>query len=326
MSFTPFDPDMAAPSPCHAPAAVGVSCGHLNGVPSIYVVEGNIGVGKSTITARLAGLLNAQLYSEPVARNPYLERFYADPCRWAFKLQMWILRQRFCTYVAALSHMLRTGQSVILDRSVFSDIVFARNSYEEGQMTVQEYAFYLLARQTLTEFLPPPTSVLFLDAEPEVCHRRITWLRCRPCESTIPITYLRGLHNNYKRWLRDIRQHCPVVCLDWSEFRPAYELVPVLTANPPAMLPEPARRAEMLELLCDVDALQAVMTVDLTDATTCARAVEILRMLDASSGCPQTDLVAIRAVNDLGPGPIDQADTGLITGDALERIAAGHTR
>ena len=50
---------------------------------------------------------------EPTVANPYLEKFYADPKSYALKLQVWIYRQRFKLFVAAVSHILTTGEAVV---------------------------------------------------------------------------------------------------------------------------------------------------------------------------------------------------------------------
>ena len=74
------------------------------------IVEGNIGVGKSTLARKMAKELGCTLFMEPTVENPYLEKFYADPHKYALKLQLWILQQRYLTYVEAVNHLVRTGE------------------------------------------------------------------------------------------------------------------------------------------------------------------------------------------------------------------------
>lgn len=84
----------------------------------------------------------------------FTEKFYADPHKYALKLQLWILHQRYLTYVAAVKHILSnsmckllapfpakcsrisvfyfSGEGAILDRSVYSDCVFASVCNKEG--------------------------------------------------------------------------------------------------------------------------------------------------------------------------------------------------
>ena len=76
----------------------------------LVIVEGNIGVGKSTLARKMAKELGCTLFMEPTVENPYLEKFYADPHKYALKLQLWILQQRYLTYVEAVNHLVRTGE------------------------------------------------------------------------------------------------------------------------------------------------------------------------------------------------------------------------
>ena len=81
-----------------------------HGTPAqLVIVEGNIGVGKSTLACQLARQLNYKVFLEPTTKNPYLAKFYKDPKRYALKLQLWIFRQRFKTYTEATEHVLKHG-------------------------------------------------------------------------------------------------------------------------------------------------------------------------------------------------------------------------
>jgi predicted ATPase len=85
----------------------------------LVVVEGNIGVGKTTLVDEVAKKMNVKAIFEPIAENPYLKNFYADPKKYALKLQLWIFRRRLQLYTDALDHMERHGISVAvkLDKS-----------------------------------------------------------------------------------------------------------------------------------------------------------------------------------------------------------------
>ena len=79
----------------------------------LVIIEGNIGVGKSTLARKMAKELGYALFMEPTVENPYLEKFYADPHKYALKLQLWILKQRYLTYVEAVKHLISTGQCLL---------------------------------------------------------------------------------------------------------------------------------------------------------------------------------------------------------------------
>lgn len=75
----------------------------------LVIVEGNISAGKSTLCRDLATLLGYALFLEPTQSNPFLASFYKDPPRWALRMQIWLLKQRFRTYLEAIRHILTTG-------------------------------------------------------------------------------------------------------------------------------------------------------------------------------------------------------------------------
>ena len=77
--------------------------------PQLVIVEGNIGVGKSTLACQLARQLDYRVFLEPTTKNPYLAKFYQDPKKYALKLQLWIFKQRFRTYIEATKHLVQTG-------------------------------------------------------------------------------------------------------------------------------------------------------------------------------------------------------------------------
>ena len=69
----------------------------------LIIIEGLIGVGKSTLAVKLAKQLNYHLIKEPVIDNPYLEKFYADPKRYALEMQFWLMSKRFAMHQEAIS-------------------------------------------------------------------------------------------------------------------------------------------------------------------------------------------------------------------------------
>eukprot|EP01086_Lenisia_limosa_P006406 TRINITY_DN25207_c0_g1_i1.p1 TRINITY_DN25207_c0_g1~~TRINITY_DN25207_c0_g1_i1.p1 ORF type:complete len:305 (-),score=94.00 TRINITY_DN25207_c0_g1_i1:122-997(-) len=185
---------------------------------NVIILEGNISAGKTTLCKSLAEQCNLSMYLEPTITNPYLEKYYAEPKVYALKMQLWLLRQRFRTYVSAVRHAAETGQSVILDRSVYSDIVFAEKNFADENFTADGYQYYLDLRRQMLENLPIPHMTIYLDTKAETCYERIR-SRNRECESGIPLDYLEGLDQCYKNFveLMDKTPSKVVVC-DWDNF------------------------------------------------------------------------------------------------------------
>ncbi|XP_073235525.1 deoxyguanosine kinase-like isoform X1 [Porites lutea] len=190
----------------------------------LVIVEGNIGVGKSTLACQLARKLKYRVFLEPTTKNPYLAKFYQDPKKYALKLQLWIFKQRFRTYIEATKHVLNSGQGALLDRSVFSDSVFAEVNYQQGTISDEGYQYYRdLRKQALKDVLVPHTT-LYLNVSPETCSQRILG-RGREYESAIPLDYLKGLDSCYKTFLDEMRHiGSSVLVYNWTDFGYKYEV------------------------------------------------------------------------------------------------------
>jgi len=110
-------------------------------------IAGNIGVGKSTLTALLRQQLNWEPFFEAVKDNPYLVDFYKDMRRWSFHSQIYFLSRR-------LRHhwqLLQRTNSVIQDRTVYEDAeIFARNLYQQDLMDERDYRSYCELYEVVT--------------------------------------------------------------------------------------------------------------------------------------------------------------------------------
>jgi len=78
----------------------------------MIIVEGNISAGKSTLADKLGKLMNFRVFLEPTNTNPYLAKFYEEPTKYALPMQIWLLRQRFRTYLQAMDWTTRTGTNL----------------------------------------------------------------------------------------------------------------------------------------------------------------------------------------------------------------------
>jgi deoxyadenosine/deoxycytidine kinase len=165
--------------------------------PFFLAIAGNIGVGKSHLTAGLAEILGWDAYYEPVIHNPYLEDFYADMRRWAFHLQIYFLSERF----KAQKRMASDRRSFIQDRTIYEDAeVFARVLHEQGDMTRVDFENYKALFDQIVDLLRPPDLVLYLTARPETLVARIR-ARGRECESAVSVDYLARLQAAYDGWM-----------------------------------------------------------------------------------------------------------------------------
>jgi len=161
------------------------------------VLAGNIGAGKSSLVGLLAKRLGFRPYYEPVAENPYLADFYGNMRRWAFQSQVFFLTHRTRMHRALMDD----PWSVVQDRSLYEDAeVFARNLYEGGNMSEQDWETYLELYRTIASLLPPPDLVVYLRCSVPTLQRRIA-MRGRGFEAAIPDDYLGGLNRLYESWI-----------------------------------------------------------------------------------------------------------------------------
>ena len=185
------------------------------------ILEGNIGVGKSTFSRLLADAFRkvagrAEYLPEPDEKtNPFLAEYYANPAGNAYKMQMHLLHQRFKSTRYAQAAALAGKGWYILDRSYYGDIAFAHVQSQLGYFSDAELASYMDAHRNMREFLEPPTVAIFLAAPPEVCAERIA-KRARECESGVPLSYLQALDREIQRLKYALCCRCHVTELDWS--------------------------------------------------------------------------------------------------------------
>lgn len=171
-------------------------------------IAGNVGVGKSTLTAMLSEKLGWEPFYEAVSDNPYLADFYKDMRRWSFHSQIFFLSRRLRHH----HQLLRSPNPVVQDRSVYEDAeVFARNLYQQGQMGDRDYRSYRELYEVLVLFLPPPDLVVYLKASVPTLLERIR-KRGRDFERDISPLYLQQLNELYNAWIEDFTL-CPVLTI-----------------------------------------------------------------------------------------------------------------
>ena len=170
------------------------------------VVEGPIGVGKTSLARRLAQHFAAATLLEKPDENPFLARFYQDPPRYALATQLFFLFQR-SDEVRDLTQMDMFRAKTVSDYLFDKDPLFARLNLGDA-----EFALYQQIYRNLQLQIPVPDLVIYLQAAPETLVERVH-RRARPYEQSIPDDYLR----------------CVTQC--YSDFFYHYDASPVLTVN-----------------------------------------------------------------------------------------------
>lgn len=155
-------------------------------------IEGNIGVGKTTLAEKLSEILGVPLILERFGKNPFLPSYYRDPERFAFPVEMFFLYDR-------VQHWKEIGREVgpvyVSDYHPQKSQVFARNSLANNEFRLFEEYFRLIAG-TFT----PPELLVFLEAPEELLLEQID-RRGRPYERAIEREYLERIRYTYQQYL-----------------------------------------------------------------------------------------------------------------------------
>jgi len=173
------------------------------------VIEGLIGVGKTTLCRILQRRYRARLILEPCDENPFLASFYADQERFAFPAQMFYLATRF-------AQQMQVAQTDLFTDVVVADYIYDKDRlFAEQTLSARELALYDRFADLLSGGVPNPDFVLFLDAPTRVIQERIS-RRAIAAEQVIEDGYLDSLRERYYAlWERYDRS--PVYVLDTTE-------------------------------------------------------------------------------------------------------------
>lgn len=162
----------------------------------VVAVEGAIGVGKTTLSRRLAERLDATPVLEVVEENPFLHHFYQDIRAYAFQTQIFFFLSRY-RQQEAIQQARRRGEAVVSDYMFAKDRLFARMNLDEHELDLYDRLFALIAPMTLQ-----PDLVIYLTARLDTLLRRIAQ-RDRPFERAIAPAYLARLCEEYEKFFME---------------------------------------------------------------------------------------------------------------------------
>lgn len=157
------------------------------------VVEGPIGVGKTSLARRLSEHFQTGLMLEDADANPFLPRFYQDAARYALQTQLFFLFQR-ASQVRDLKQMELFGQPTVADFLLDKDQLFARLNLNDEEYRLYQQIYAHLQPQT-----PTPDLVIYLQAPVESLIERVR-RRGVTYESPITEDYLARLAESYSRY------------------------------------------------------------------------------------------------------------------------------
>lgn len=160
------------------------------------VVEGPIGVGKTSLAKRLSESFGTELLLEGANENPFLEKFYQKPEQFALQTQLFFLLQR-------VEQMQNLAQEDLFRSAMVSDYLFQKDRlFAELNLNPHELELYLKVHDALVESVPAPDLVVYLQAPESVLIDRIK-KRGINFEQHMGADYLRGLNDLYTRFFYD---------------------------------------------------------------------------------------------------------------------------
>jgi deoxyadenosine/deoxycytidine kinase len=161
--------------------------------PKYLVVEGPIGVGKTSLVTLLAEQFNGKAILEESENNPFLHRFYLDRRRWAFQTQLFFLLSRYRQQEEMAQHELFSNVT-ITDVFLPKDRIFASLNLSPDELVLYDQVYGLLRGR-----LPNPDLVIYLHAETNVLMQRVNQ-RGRDYEKELTWEYLDALNRAYNEF------------------------------------------------------------------------------------------------------------------------------
>ena len=155
------------------------------------VIEGNIGAGKTSLATSLAEETGSRLILEEFSDNPFLAKFYENPDRYAFQLELSFLSERYQQLKERLGHPDLFRQPVISDYYLAKSFIFSKYNLKEDEMKLFEKLFSIIHLQ-----VPKPDLYVYLHLPVDKLLVNIRE-RGRPYEKRIQPEYLRELQDGY---------------------------------------------------------------------------------------------------------------------------------
>ena len=155
------------------------------------VVEGPIGVGKTTLARLLAEEFNARGVLEQVEENPFLRKFYDEPGTYSFQTQLFFLLSRY-------RQQRQLAQQDLFNQNTVADYLFAKDQiFAQANLEGDELALYRQLFGLLDSRLPKPDLVVYLQARANVLMERLR-RRDRDYERRIAPEYVQRIAEAYR--------------------------------------------------------------------------------------------------------------------------------
>ena len=173
-------------------------------------IEGTIGAGKTSLATRIANDFNGKLVLEEFEgdKNPFLPKFYKEPEKYSFQLEMTFLALRFQQLKDKLGVLDLFHDFIISDYYVAKSLIFSRNNLQED-----EYQLFSRFFNIIFSDMPKPELLVYLYSDVERLQQNIR-KRGRSYEQEISDDYLENIQQGYFDFLRQQQSNMRILLLD----------------------------------------------------------------------------------------------------------------
>lgn len=173
------------------------------------VIEGNIGAGKTSLATMLAGEFSSKLILEQFVDNPFLAKFYEDPDRYAFQVELSFLSERYHQVKSEL------GQPGLFERGIISDYFLAKSLiFSKNNLKADEFRLFVNLFNIIQLQAPVPDLYVYLHVPAHKLLENIR-KRGRSYEQNIRESYLLDVQDGYFNFFKT-RPEMKVLVIDTS--------------------------------------------------------------------------------------------------------------
>lgn len=164
------------------------------------VIEGNIGAGKTSLSKLIAERKKGKLFLEQYAENPFLPKFYENPERYSFPLELSFLADRYNQLKNNLSSFDLFNELIVSDYFFMKSLIFSAHTLQED-----EYKLYRQLFDIIYSTLPKPDLYIYLHKNIDLLLKNIS-KRGREYEKNISAEYLKGIETGYFNFFKQQNQ------------------------------------------------------------------------------------------------------------------------
>lgn len=177
---------------------------------NFIAIEGTIGAGKTTLSTKIANDFNGKLVLEEFEadKNPFLPKFYKEPDKYAFQLEMTFLALRFQQLKDKLSNLDLFHDFIISDYYVAKSLIFSHNNLQED-----EYDLFARFFNIIFANMPKPELMVYLYLDIERLQYNIR-KRGRSYEQNISNEYLENVQKGYFDFIKQQQNEMRILVLD----------------------------------------------------------------------------------------------------------------